>query len=329
MFDLNDICDADRQYQRYYGSGHLDGGAGSGNWGHAGRPGKRGGSGKGGGTSYRLSTPDGGYAGLSSAYKENEEWKPSDIFKKRKSTQKAANKAEASEQGERETAEQKTGEQFPELRPCSVVDRTYISLIENAAMARKVMRREVKRLTKPLTESQIIAKVSRLDQTGGSCVSAALAYVGNKFGFDVTDFRGGESRMVFRSRDTTRLLYRVSGVKSQSFVDKSAIKAGRAALASMEEGKEYILHVGEHCSVVRLKNGQQQYLELQSKDKSKNRWTGIGSATLNRRFHAESTKPKKGSEELLDQEALIVDISTLGTAGLKDVLAYINTVPIS
>lgn len=135
--------------------------------------------------------------------------------------------------------------------------------------------------------------------------------------------------MVFRSRDTTRLLYRVSGVKSQSFVDKSAIKAGRAALASMEEGKEYILHVGEHCSVVRLKNGQQQYLELQSKDKSKNRWTGIGSATLNRRFHAESTKPKKGSEELLDQEALIVDISTLGTAGLKDVLAYINTVPIS
>lgn len=38
-----------------------DGGAGSGNWGHAGRPGKRGGSGKGGGSHYREGSKESGY----------------------------------------------------------------------------------------------------------------------------------------------------------------------------------------------------------------------------------------------------------------------------
>lgn len=54
--------------QRWY----LDGGPGSGNWGHSGRPGIRGGSGPGGGVAYRLNTPSGGYTGLVGAYKENE-----------------------------------------------------------------------------------------------------------------------------------------------------------------------------------------------------------------------------------------------------------------
>lgn len=49
-----------------------DGGPGSGNWGHAGRPGHRGGSAPGGGKSNRLATPDGGFTSASQAYKENE-----------------------------------------------------------------------------------------------------------------------------------------------------------------------------------------------------------------------------------------------------------------
>lgn len=51
---------------------YLDGGPGSGNWGHQGRPGIRGGSSSGGGVAYRLNTPSGGYTGLVGAYKENE-----------------------------------------------------------------------------------------------------------------------------------------------------------------------------------------------------------------------------------------------------------------
>lgn len=66
MFNLDDICAADRAYQR-------DGGAGSGNRGHAGRPGQRGGSGSGGGKANRLSTPEGGFTSMSQAYKENKQ----------------------------------------------------------------------------------------------------------------------------------------------------------------------------------------------------------------------------------------------------------------
>lgn len=36
MFNIGDICSADRDFQR------RDGGPGSGNWGHVGRPGHRG-----------------------------------------------------------------------------------------------------------------------------------------------------------------------------------------------------------------------------------------------------------------------------------------------
>lgn len=58
----------------YYGSdGREDGGQGSGNWGHAGRPGIVGGSAAGGGKPYRLPTPDGGYTSMAQAKKENAE----------------------------------------------------------------------------------------------------------------------------------------------------------------------------------------------------------------------------------------------------------------
>ncbi len=62
--DASDMAEVQKWY--------LDGGPGSGNWGHKGRPGIRGGSGAGGGVAYRLNTPYGGYTGLVGAYKENE-----------------------------------------------------------------------------------------------------------------------------------------------------------------------------------------------------------------------------------------------------------------
>lgn len=64
--DSSDLVAAQKWYME-----RLDGGPGSGNWGHSGRPGVRGGSGAGGGAAYRLTTPTGGYTGLVGAYKEN------------------------------------------------------------------------------------------------------------------------------------------------------------------------------------------------------------------------------------------------------------------
>ncbi len=54
-----------------YNSANHDGGPGSGNWGHAGRPGLRGGSGGGGGSANRLSTRGGGYTSEAKAWAEN------------------------------------------------------------------------------------------------------------------------------------------------------------------------------------------------------------------------------------------------------------------
>lgn len=46
------------------------------------------------------------------------------------------------------------------------------------------------------TEQDIINRLSGGDMTKGSCSSLALAYAGNKAGYDVLDFRDGDSRFV-------------------------------------------------------------------------------------------------------------------------------------
>jgi hypothetical protein len=51
---------------------------------------------------------------------------------------------------------------------------------------------EVKELGTPLTDEQIIAKLSGGDLITGSCKSLAYAYAANKTGLDVTDYRGGQ-----------------------------------------------------------------------------------------------------------------------------------------
>ena len=51
----------------------------------------------------------------------------------------------------------------------------------------------VEKLETPLTDDEIISKVGGGDLTKGSCSSAAFAYIGNKCGYDVTDFRGDDS----------------------------------------------------------------------------------------------------------------------------------------
>lgn len=53
---------------------NTDGGYGSGNWGHVGRPGKRGGSGAGGGRMNRITTSEGKYESLSSIWKAEKEY---------------------------------------------------------------------------------------------------------------------------------------------------------------------------------------------------------------------------------------------------------------
>lgn len=296
---------------------HLDGGPGSGNWGHAGRPGiGRGGSAAGtGGKKNRLTMQSGGFTSINNAYKENEKWNSNPENQKKLAAAKKAN-AEKHANGTRNIT--KADEDILEKH------------IFGVAKTKGVISNAVKRLEKPLTEEQIIGKISGGDMTDGSCVSVALTYAANKLGLDVNDFRGGKSRELFCCRSNTRNLYKVSGVKSQVIQGDTKAKAGKAALATMEEGKEYILHCGRHAAIVRVKDGVKQYLELQDPRAGNNGWTDFSNKasdphSINKRFGASNRRSATEKYFNLQSEAIITDISTLNYKGFSDVMGLINT----
>ena len=53
--------------------------------------------------------------------------------------------------------------------------------------------REVKPFAKQPTDTELIERIGGGDKTSGSCASLAFAFVANKGGLDVLDFRGGKS----------------------------------------------------------------------------------------------------------------------------------------
>ena len=111
---------------------------------------------------------------------------------------------------------------------------------------------------KPLSHDEIVQKIGGADRTKGSCVSQAFAYIGNEQGLDVTDFRGGESCETFAGGAWRNLL--------ECGEDKPAmvgIKETKDLLKKMEQGEEYVLITGKHCSVVRMGEAGPEYLELQ------------------------------------------------------------------
>ena len=69
--------------------------------------------------------------------------------------------------------------------------------IEQACTTENVEHRAVQALPKQLTSDEIIERLAGGDMTQGSCSSLAFAYIGNKNGLDVLDFRDGGSRRVF------------------------------------------------------------------------------------------------------------------------------------
>ena len=126
---------------------------------------------------------------------------------------------------------------------------------------RGVEYREVYTLDKALTETEIIQKLAGGDLTDGSCMSLAQAYIANKHGLDVTDYRGGQSCYVMSyAKDQITRLAGVTPMAEQG----GTIRPAKALLAKVEEGKEYYFITGRHASIVRRSGGELQYLELQS-----------------------------------------------------------------
>lgn len=191
-----------------------------------------------------------------------------------------------------------------------------ISQIESANVAYK----EVKDLPKTLTEAEIIQRVGGGDLTEGSCSSLTFAYAGNKCGFDVLDFRDGQSRFVFSRRATIESIAgKVGGIIQRQYNDFASAKG---LLQGVADGKEYIFCVGKHAAIIRKTKAGFEYLELQSHNN--NGFKPLTTDELKRRFKCQNShifmgKKYKVSSSLIDIERLKQD------GGFKKLLGFINT----
>ena len=173
----------------------------------------------------------------------------------------------------------------------------------------------------PLSEEEIINVLSGGDKTSGSCASVGLAYVGQKAGMNVLDFRGGASQEFFSTYLNLREITKFPGIEPIFETAKASLTVGNKLLKKVE-GKEYYLCVGQHCAIVRRNaDGVLQYLELQSPTRSG--WTdfnGNPRFTLASRFGCQNGR---GSIE----EGFMIDVEQFEESDeLQTLLGYVNTV---
>lgn len=178
---------------------------------------------------------------------------------------------------------------------------------------------------KKVTEEEIINLLAGGDRTSGSCASVGLAYIGQKQGWDILDFRGNKSQEFFSNGLNLNALSKTEGIKTLKADGKCSLTVGNRLLKQVETGKEYYLCVGKHASIVRkTEEGKLQYLELQSAYNSG--WTdfnGNPKSTLHDRFGCTSTSDY-GTSSTYD---FMIDVeeSDFSTDDFKSLLGYINT----
>jgi len=174
-----------------------------------------------------------------------------------------------------------------------------------------------------VTDDEIITALSGGDKTKGSCASVGLAYCGQKCGYNVLDFRDGESRSYFSRKGYLRELSELKGLKTHFKTARSSVTAGNQLLKTAEKGKEYYLVSGRHAAIVRrTEDDVLQYLELQSATRSG--WTNFdGNPRYTLKWRFGETKAW-GS---IDDESFMIEVDSFKDCEeFQDILGYINTV---
>ena len=210
--------------------------------------------------------------------------------------------------------------------PLKSSDDKYFDALLSGLNERDIDYLPVSTHSQTLTSNEIINRIGGGDLTGGSCASVGLAYIGQKQGWDVLDFRGGDSREFFSSAFNLDTLAKSKGMVAYRAEGKSSLTVGNRLLKKCEAGKEYYLVTGRHASIVRKNDeGNLQYLELQSA--YENGWKDFGKRpreTLARRFGCNSRSnpwPERGNF-MLDLEK-----SDFSSDEFRSMLGYINTDP--
>lgn len=167
------------------------------------------------------------------------------------------------------------------------------------------------------TTQEIISEIGGADRTRGSCASVSLAYVGNKAGYKVHDFRGGDSMDWFSTKTNTQKIVELPEINGKVITGKNEIKIANQLLSGMEQGKEYWLGIGRHASIVRDFNGKRQYLELQSS--LSNGWHDLDDYVLRWRFGCVNRRS-------YDLPARMMEVDKLTKSDdFIEILKYINT----
>ena len=200
--------------------------------------------------------------------------------------------------------------------------------IEQACTTENVEHRAVRALPKQLTSDEIIERLAGGDMTQGSCSSLAFAYIGNKNGLDVLDFRDGGSRRVFSMNKNIMKMLELPGVEGSITKVKKEVQGTIDVLKNLELNKEYYLATGKHAAIVRKLDTGYQYLELQSK--YQNGWMpferyGSMAATLNKRFGCRKTVDKSFGY-VWERTVILMDVDSFkDNEEFEQLLGYINT----
>lgn len=203
----------------------------------------------------------------------------------------------------------------------------YNSLMEGLKV-NKVAYREVNDLGKSLTSDEIIDRLAGGDKTRGSCSSLGFAYIGNKAGLDVLDFRGGSSQSFFSMNTNIKKMLDLPNVKGEILKVKKEASDTAKILRDLELDKEYYMSVGRHAAIVRNTGDGLQYLELQSA--IKNGWMpfdryGSIVTTLQKRFGCRKTVDRVLGR-VWEKEVVLMEVDSFkANSEFKELLGYINT----
>lgn len=196
------------------------------------------------------------------------------------------------------------------------------SRIRQNLEADKVAYNPPNRLSSPISDEEIISRVGGGDETRGSCASAALAYIGNKGGFDVLDFRGGTSQFHFAK--TGPLAELVESVGGKVVKNSNDFKIVSELIKDMKDGNQYLFSVGKHTAIIRKEGKAYEYLELQSA--TRNGFQKLNNDILKKRFGCRKTHSLGGDK--VDVRGAIVNIDSLkNSPELEQLLGYLNTAP--
>lgn len=200
--------------------------------------------------------------------------------------------------------------------------QSQISEVRKLALKIGIPSNPIQKSPKRLTEEEIIQAISGGDKTKGSCSSAAFAYIGNKGGYTVLDFRGGESCDFFSRNSRINMIGNLPGVKMHVAKNTNDFKATKELLENVENGNEYYLATGRHAAIIRKNDNLVEYLELQSK--IVNGFKPFDNTVLKKRFKAQKSHAVRGRK--YDVDSYLIDVNSLkDNPEFHNILSFLNT----